>query len=568
MQRCSGRVLPVLLAPLLAAVPVVAQAFFPPPPAPAGNPVTPNKALLGMALFWDEQLSSTDTVACGTCHLFASGGCDPRTAGARHPGPDGVFGTADDRRGSPGVANADATGRYAESSLHGFGAQVTARRAPSVVNACYQQFLLYDGSVTNTHFRDPDTGQIVLTGATALENLVLGPPLNPVEMGHPGRTWQQVAAKIAAARPLRFASDLPPRLAAFVAGRDYPTLFEQVFGTRDVTGARIAMAIATYLRTLVADQSRWDRSMRGLQILDPLEIQGVAVFRRTTNGVAACSTCHSDFETSAHTSGPVPRLISSPFYGGAPTVVFHNIGIRPVFDDRGRQVVTTQAADAGRFRVAMLRNVALAAPYFHNGSMPDLASVVEFYDRGGDFHQNQASAIVPRQLSAADKEALVAALQMLTDPRVAAEVEPFDRPRLGSENGRLPTVLVQGSRNRFGRAEAVLPEAAVTGRQFTVGVERAEPGVVGILVWDPEHVAGGWMAGELPLLVLLSPAATGIVMGLTQTSVRGHGHLLTSFPIPANTRLVSAELYGQWLLTGGSGTLGFDSSDGFRVRIQ
>ena len=72
-----------------------AQAL-PPVRVPAGNAITPEKALLGKALFWDEQLSSTRTVACGTCHVPSAGGTDPRAAGAVHPGADGVFGTPDD----------------------------------------------------------------------------------------------------------------------------------------------------------------------------------------------------------------------------------------------------------------------------------------------------------------------------------------------------------------------------------------------------------------------------------------------------------------------------------------
>src|SRR5256885_1864092 len=86
------------------------------PSAPAGNPVTATKAALGKTLFWDEQLSSTRTVACGTCHVASNGGADPRSAspGARstNPGPDGVFGTADDIQGSVGVPLALADGSY------------------------------------------------------------------------------------------------------------------------------------------------------------------------------------------------------------------------------------------------------------------------------------------------------------------------------------------------------------------------------------------------------------------------------------------------------------------------
>ena len=74
-----------------------------PPPAPPQNPVTATKSFLGKTLFWDEQMSSTRTVACGTCHGFSSGGSDGRafTEALRstNPGLDGIFETDDDVRG-------------------------------------------------------------------------------------------------------------------------------------------------------------------------------------------------------------------------------------------------------------------------------------------------------------------------------------------------------------------------------------------------------------------------------------------------------------------------------------
>ena len=75
-----------------------------PPPAPPGNPVTATKASLGKALFWDEQLSSTRTVACGTCHSGNGGGIDKRTSLQRtrstNPGLNGILNDADDVFGS------------------------------------------------------------------------------------------------------------------------------------------------------------------------------------------------------------------------------------------------------------------------------------------------------------------------------------------------------------------------------------------------------------------------------------------------------------------------------------
>ncbi|HEY5565864.1 MAG TPA: cytochrome c peroxidase, partial [Gammaproteobacteria bacterium] len=85
----------------------LAWAELPPVPVPAENPITEPKRVLGKMLFWDEQLSSDNTVACGTCHRPAAGGADPR-AGV-NPGADA--GTIDDVRGSPGMRSLDVNGR-------------------------------------------------------------------------------------------------------------------------------------------------------------------------------------------------------------------------------------------------------------------------------------------------------------------------------------------------------------------------------------------------------------------------------------------------------------------------
>ena len=72
--------------------------ILPPPVAPGGNPVTEEKRILGKLLFWEEQLSSSNDVACGTCHKPDAGGADPRTA--TNPGANGSFGGDDDVTGS------------------------------------------------------------------------------------------------------------------------------------------------------------------------------------------------------------------------------------------------------------------------------------------------------------------------------------------------------------------------------------------------------------------------------------------------------------------------------------
>jgi hypothetical protein len=93
----------------------------------------------------------------------------------------------------------------------------------------------------------------------------------------------------------------------------------------------------------------------------------------------------------------------------------------------------------GSFKTSGLRNVALTAPYFHNGGQLTLAQVVDFYNRGGDFAMqnlgNLSPNIHPLSLDPAQREDLVAFLESLTDERVTCERAPFDHPEIRIANG-------------------------------------------------------------------------------------------------------------------------------------
>jgi cytochrome c peroxidase len=409
-----------------------AQALRPlgPPPVPVGNPMTPARVELGRALFWDEQLSGTGTVACGTCHRPAAGGSDPRNLdGAQllNPGFDLQWGTADDVRGSPGVPLHARDGRYLADPVFGFAPQVGGRRSPSAVAAAYAPVLFWDGRAGG-RFVDPDTGATLIAAGGALENQALGPIVNDVEMAHVGTQLRDVAARVAAARPLALADRLPASLAAFIGDARYPALFARAFGTPVVTSARIALAIASYERTLVPDATPLDRELAGVASLTDDERAGLAVFRG-----AGCTDCH----------------------GGALLAddAFHNLGLRPDDEDAGRAGVTGVAAERGAFRTPSLRNVGLRAPYMHDGRFATLEEVVAFYDRGGDFASPNVDPLMrPLGLTAAQRAALVAFLRRpLTDPRAASEAPPFDRPRLFTEGPRVPRSEGAGRPARDGR---------------------------------------------------------------------------------------------------------------------
>lgn len=500
------------------------RAQLPPPPEPVGNPSTPDKERLGKVLFWDEQLSSTRTVACGTCHIPVLGGGDPRFGPADdavHPGPDETFGTDDDVFGSPGVVLNHADGLYDWSPLFGLLPQVTGRRTISPINAAYPPELFWDGRAPG-QFVDPITRETppgLETGA-ALESQVLQPPVSDVEMGHVGRAWQEVLDRIAEATPLALSPDVPADLIAWIAGRSYQQLFEQAFGTQDITATTVAMAIASYERTQVTEQTPFDDFLGGTPgVLTAQELAGLTVFA----AAGGCDECHEP-----------PFLTNDEF---------KYTGVRPRAEDIGREEVTGERADKGKMRVPMLRNVELRAPYMHNGRFATLEEVVDFYIRGGD-HETETNDIDPLDLTGQQRADLLAFLRRpLTDPRLAAGAPPFDRPTLYTESDRVPVVTGSGVPGSGGHVPFVVArEPALLGNpSFTVAVWNALGGTAARLVIDDQD----------PGLVE-PPPGTGALADATTTlqgSGAGAGFGSISAPIPSDSSLDRARWYGRWYVT-------------------
>jgi cytochrome c peroxidase len=544
---------PLLAAFLSTSFALAQQPIFPPPPFPPGNQPTANKVLLGKALFWDEQLATTRSVACGSCHILGHGGADPRSATALHPGPDGVFATADDRHASPGVPSSLGNGVYSWVAGFGSGPQVTARTAPSIVNAAYLSKLFWDGRAEDGTFRDPVTNQVVLSSGAQLENLIKAPPVDIVEMGHPGRTWSDVTARVQVVLPLALASNLPGPLQTFVAGRTYPQLFQQAFGSPTVDASRIIMAIASYVRTLVSDQSPADLFFAGLGTLSPQATNGFFLV------ASHCRSCHIDAGPFAHATGPT-------------SVDFRNTGVRPIAEDQGRAAITSDPGDAGRFKVPDLRNVALRGPFFHNGSRTTLAAVVDFYNAGGDFHVNQDPSVtaITGQLTASDRADIVAFLHALTDPRVQNELPPFDRPRLFAEGTNRIVHFGTGTPGTAGvapRAIAVEPPRLGTA-SLTVAVDRAQPNGLACIAWDVAQAPAPIVVAGLTVHLALTPALNLFVAGVLQGNAGpGSGHASWSFAIPPLSSLQGLQLFGQWLVTDPAGPGGLATSSAFRLTL-
>jgi cytochrome c peroxidase len=388
---------------------LAANAQLPPVPVPAENPITEQKRVLGKILFWDEQLSSDDMVACGTCHRPAWGGADARSAVNAGSDP----GTIDDVHGSPGIVALDGTGQHIEHPKFGRGPQVTPRSSPSVFGALWAPAVFWDGRATG-EFRDPLTGSVVIATGAALESQIIETLANPTEMAKPDRPWAEITDKLERVRPLALATNLPADVAAAITQYgSYKELFAAAFGDAAITPVRIALAIATYERTLVADQTPWDRYVAGEEsALSRTELFGLQALKDFH-----CLKCHTP-----------PLFTNNEFF---------NIGLRRSEYDRGREVVTGEPEDAGEVRVPSLRNSGLRARFMHTGEFAGLAAAISFYRTGPvlpDRDGIPGAGIYTFNMSAITEADIRAFLTTgLTDPRVRAEEFPFDRPTLRTE---------------------------------------------------------------------------------------------------------------------------------------
>ncbi len=241
----------------------------------------------------------------------------------------------------------------------GINGQKGNRKAPSFVNAVYAFFpeTFWDGR------------------AASLEAQAIGPIANPIEMGF---THEEATAAIAGAK-------------------GYGPFFQKAFGDSKVTLDRIASAIAHYERTRVSGNSPYDRWKRGVDekaVGDDVKLGEDLFF-----GKALCSRCH----------------VGNSFTDSR----YHNLGVgwdekTQKFADKGREDFTGKESDRGAFKTPHLRDVALHAPYMHDGSMATLEEVVDHYVKGGHPNPYLSPKMEKIELSAQEAAALVGFMKALT----------------------------------------------------------------------------------------------------------------------------------------------------------
>jgi cytochrome c peroxidase len=264
------------------------------------------------------------------------------------------------------------------------------------------------------------------------------------------------------------------------------------------------LAIQLYESTLISDDSPFDRFMDGnTNALTVQQQQGKDLFE----GRAGCVFCHGGAETTnASVKNVENQRLRRMRVGNTAQAVydsaFYNIGVRPTGEDLGvggkdpfdNPLSESRLAQQGRFQLLLnappnipvgpneritadgafktpgLRNIELTAPYFHNGGTLTLRDVVDFYNRGGDFRENNIEnvdiGIQNLNLTEEQKTSLVLFMQSLTDDRVRFERAPFDHPQLFVTNGH-PGDQNAVTNDGTGQATTTLIEVPAVGRNGT-----------------------------------------------------------------------------------------------------
>lgn len=345
---------------------------LPPIPIPADNPITAEKVQLGRKLFFDRRLSANNTVSCAMCHI-----------------PEQGF-TQNELRLPVGVEG-----------------RSVRRNAPTIFNVVYVERLFHDGR------------------EISLENQVWSPMLAKNEMAN-----VSIGAVIERIRAL---DDYAERfIRAFERGPDIQT---------------VGMAIASYERVLVTGDSPFDRWYFGgdADALSAAAQRGFDVFR----GKGRCVACHTVAQDFALFSDGRFHNTGLGYYATmhtadtefdvtlAPGQVAHvesdlaqTTGME-FFRDLGRYEVSGDPDDRWKYRTPTLRNVALTAPYMHDGSLATLRDVILFYDRGGVPNEVLDPLIVPLALSDEEIDDLVAFLESLTGSNVEALVSDAHAAPIG-----------------------------------------------------------------------------------------------------------------------------------------
>ncbi len=347
---------------------------LPPVPIPEDNPQTPEKIALGEKLYNETRFSTTGEVGCFTCH-------DPVKAFTDSP-----------LKTSEGIDKLTGT-----------------RNSPTVINSAYFTTQFWDG-------RSPD-----------LEDQALHPFINPVEHG---------------------LASHDPILEIVRTDPEYAGAFKEVFGKsgEQITMREVTLAIASFERTVISGNSPFDRYYFAGE-KDALTEQQIRGFDLFVNE-GRCVSCHVVEQTQAlftdnrfHNIGvginniqsDVPMLAAN-FLAADMNLSEVDVEVLtdPKTSELGRFAISHGLDDLGSFKTPTLRNVAVTAPYMHDGSIETLKDVVIHYNNGGvtdvgdPVNDFLSGGIRPLNLDEDQIDDLVAFMEALTSPEFEKPADSAD----------------------------------------------------------------------------------------------------------------------------------------------
>jgi len=347
---------------------------LPPVPIPEDNPQTPEKIALGEKLYNETRFSTTGEVGCFTCH-------DQKKAFTDTP-----------LKTSEGIDKLTGT-----------------RNSPTVINSAYFTTQFWDG-------RSPD-----------LEDQAMQPFINPVEHG---------------------LKNYDPILEIVRSDPEYTEAFKEVFGKsgEGITMREVVLAIASFERTVISGNSPFDRYYfaREMDAMTEQQIRGFDLFVNQ----GRCVSCHVVEQTQAlftdnrfHNLGvginniqaDVPKLADSFLKADLNKAeVDVEVLTDPKTSDLGRFAISHGFDDLGSFKTPTLRNVAVTAPYMHDGSIETLKDVLIHYNNGGvtdvgdPVNDFLSGGIRPLNLDEDQIDDLVAFMEALTSPEFAIPADAAD----------------------------------------------------------------------------------------------------------------------------------------------
>lgn len=335
---------------------------------PATSVPEPGQVALGKKLFLDRRLSANGTLSCAMCHIPEQG--------------------------------------FAQNQLAtpvGFNGRIVKRNSPTLLNVAYRKVLFHDGR------------------EFTLANQVWSPLLSAREMGN-----------VSIGAVIKRLQDLD----------DYEDTFEAVFD-EGISITTLGAALAAYEMSLIAGGSPFDEWRFGnkTSAVSSDVKQGFTIFIR--HGCSDCHTLSEEFaqftDDKFHNTGiGFERSMNTPISETQLVRLSETLAIKTPqsfqaenLNDLGRYEMTGKSSDRWKYRTPTLRNVALTAPYMHDGSISSLRAVIEFYMKGGIKNDGLDPRILPFTLSEMEIKQLLSFLESLTSPYVEALIHDARNTEIG-----------------------------------------------------------------------------------------------------------------------------------------